>query len=219
MAFSAGFSPHPKISYVGAAPTGSASEAEYLEIGLQTKADPDQVRAALDEALPEGLDILEVLPAGPAGLAEQIEASHWRIELPGLAPQDLAAALADFLAMESVIVERVTRKGPRSLDARAAVTSASAVRPGEAGNRLGQGKAVDADGCAILELVVRQVSPAVRPDDVLTALGAVAGLDGPLTSRSTRLAQGRLDGTTGALTDPLGPDRAAAAKTVHQAGT
>src|SRR5436305_1819116 len=34
MAYSAGFSPHPKISYAGAAPTGVASEAEYLEIGL-----------------------------------------------------------------------------------------------------------------------------------------------------------------------------------------
>src|SRR4051812_49589838 len=34
MGYSAGFSPHPKISYVGAAPTGVASEAEYLEIGL-----------------------------------------------------------------------------------------------------------------------------------------------------------------------------------------
>ena len=34
MAYSAGFSPHPKVSYAGAAPTGVASEAEYLEIGL-----------------------------------------------------------------------------------------------------------------------------------------------------------------------------------------
>ncbi|HKC29933.1 MAG TPA: TIGR03936 family radical SAM-associated protein, partial [Jatrophihabitans sp.] len=34
IAFSAGFTPHPKISYVGASPTGVASEAEYLEIGL-----------------------------------------------------------------------------------------------------------------------------------------------------------------------------------------
>lgn len=197
IAFSAGFSPHPKISYVGAAPTGSASEAEYLEIGLQTECDPEQVRAALDAALPDGLDILEVLPAGPAGLPEQIEASHWRIELPGVPPATLAAALADFLAQESVIVERVTKKGLRLLDARTAVFRASVVA---------------IDGCAILDLVVRQVSPAVRPDDVLTALGAVAGLDGPLTSRSTRLAQGRLDGINGVLTDPLGPDRAAAAR-------
>ena len=32
--FSAGFTPHPKISWLGAAPTGVASEAEYVEIGL-----------------------------------------------------------------------------------------------------------------------------------------------------------------------------------------
>ena len=48
MAFSAGFSPHPKISYMGAAPTGAASEAEYFEIGLSARRDPEQVRAALD---------------------------------------------------------------------------------------------------------------------------------------------------------------------------
>ena len=34
MAYSSGFNPHPRISYAGAAPTGSASEAEYLEIAL-----------------------------------------------------------------------------------------------------------------------------------------------------------------------------------------
>ncbi len=204
MAFSAGFSPHPKISYVGAAPTGSASEAEYLEIGLQTETDPEQVRAALDEALPDGLDILEVLPAATGGLPEQIEASRWRIQLPGLAPQALDAALGEFNSRDSVIVERVTKKGLRLLDARAAVVSA---------------ETAFVDGCAILDVVVRQVSPAVRPDDVLTALGAVAGLAGPLTSRSTRLAQGRLDDTTGVLTDPLGPDRAAAARDGAPGGT
>src|SRR5881398_2154482 len=51
MAYSAGFSPHPKISYVGAAPTGVASEAEYLEIGLARETDPDAVRSALDAVL------------------------------------------------------------------------------------------------------------------------------------------------------------------------
>ena len=66
MAYSAGFSPHPKISYVGASPTGVASEAEYLEIGLARECDPDAVRTAIDTALPDGLDIVEVVPAGPS---------------------------------------------------------------------------------------------------------------------------------------------------------
>ena len=40
MAYSSGFNPHPRISYAGAAPTGSASEAEYLEIALAEVVDP-----------------------------------------------------------------------------------------------------------------------------------------------------------------------------------
>ena len=35
-----GFNPHPRISYAGAAPTGAASEAEYLEIGLAARGRP-----------------------------------------------------------------------------------------------------------------------------------------------------------------------------------
>src|SRR5215471_16243488 len=56
MGYSAGFTPHPKISYVGASPTGVASEAEYLEIGLVEPREPEAVRAAIDAALPDGLD-------------------------------------------------------------------------------------------------------------------------------------------------------------------
>src|SRR3712207_7638193 len=48
-------------------------------------------------------------------------------------------------------VEKRTKNGLRDVDARAAVAGASA---GEEA------------GCAILDMVVRQVTPAVRPDDV-----------------------------------------------------
>jgi hypothetical protein len=92
-----------------------------------------------------------------------------------------------------VTVPRRTKNGLRDVDARAAVTSASA--GAEA-------------GCAILQVVVRQVTPAVRPDDVLAALAAVADLRPPLPPRAVREAQGRLD-DDGTVADPLGPDRAA----------
>jgi hypothetical protein len=90
MAFSAGFSPHPKISYVGAAPTGAASEAEYLEIGLAEARDPEAVRAALDASLPPGVDVLECVEAaeGSGSLADRIDAARWRVELPGVARGD-----------------------------------------------------------------------------------------------------------------------------------
>jgi radical SAM-linked protein len=195
MAFSAGFTPHPKISYVGAAPTGAASEAEYLEIGLAERRDPEQVRAALDASLPDDIAVLECVEAveGSGSLADRMEATSWRIELPGVEPAELERALAPFLARESVTVPRRTKNGLRDVDARAAVTSASA--GAEA-------------GCAILQVVVRQVTPAVRPDDVLVALAAVADLRPPLPPRAVREAQGRLD-DDGTVADPLGPDRAA----------
>src|ERR1700710_1774365 len=94
MAFSAGFTPHPKISYLGAAPTGAASEAEYLEIGLAVRRDPEQVRAALDAALPDEIVVLEAGEAadGTGSLADRIDAARWRVELPGVEPADLERA-------------------------------------------------------------------------------------------------------------------------------
>jgi radical SAM-linked protein len=195
MAFSAGFSPHPKISYVGAAPTGAASEAEYLEIGVAAPCDPEELRVALDAALPPDVVVLEVVEAaeGTGSLADRIDTSVWRVELPGVTLAELQPAVEKFLASDVVTVAKRTKNGLRDVDARAAVTSASAD---------------EAAGCAILHVVVRQVTPAVRPDDVLAALAAVADLRPPSPARAVREAQGRLD-DTGTVADPLGPDRAA----------
>jgi radical SAM-linked protein len=219
MAYSAGFSPHPKVSYLGAAPTGVASEAEYLEIALAERVEPAQLRATLDAALPPGLDILECVDAAPGSLADRIEASRWRVELPGVGAAELSAAVRTFLAQTSVEVRRLTKDGHRTLDARAAVVSA-VVRAEVAAESAQVNAGIPADGmgvpalsetssCAILDVVVRQVTPAVRPDDVLAALRAVADLHPTVAPKATRVSQGRLD-DTGGITDPLGPDRAAA---------
>src|ERR1700689_723812 len=51
--YSAGFSPHPKISYPGGAPTGTASEAEYLELAVPRRCEPADIGRLLDAALPD----------------------------------------------------------------------------------------------------------------------------------------------------------------------
>src|SRR4028118_1373585 len=63
MAYSAGFAPHPKISGVGAAPTGVASEAEYVEISVAERVDLDRLRTALEESLPAGIDVVDAVEA------------------------------------------------------------------------------------------------------------------------------------------------------------
>ncbi|GAA1161830.1 TIGR03936 family radical SAM-associated protein [Nocardioides aquiterrae] len=187
MAYSSGFNPHPRISYAGAAPTGSASEAEYLEIGLAETVDPDLVRAQLEEALPDGLDVLEVVESPGGSLADRLEASHWLLDVD--APlAAAAAAVAAFLAADAVPVERMTKKGMRQFDCRAAVVSLAAE---------------DREGGSRLDLVLRHVEPAVRPDDVLSGLASVGALALGGAPLLTRLAQGPLDEATGEVGDPL----------------
>src|SRR5580693_2030463 len=90
IAYSAGFTPHPKISYAGAAPTGTASEAEYLELSLTRACAVSEVRERLDAALPDGIDVIEVMQAPPGLGALPLEASLWQAVLPGVPPADAA---------------------------------------------------------------------------------------------------------------------------------
>jgi radical SAM-linked protein len=214
MAYSAGFTPHPKVSYAGAAPTGVASEAEYLEIALAEPRDPEALRTLLDRSMPTGLDVTEAVEAHTPGLADRLEASEWRLRLPGVEPKEAADAVEAFLAAEAVEVRRTTKNGVRAFDTRAAVRSL-AVLPRQADAPAGPaetGADMPAQGaCAILRLVVRHVTPAVRPDDVLSGLRSTADLAPPVPAEGTRLAQGPLDEETGVVTDPLSPDRDAAA--------
>jgi radical SAM-linked protein len=189
VAHSAGFSPHPKISYSGGAPTGAASEAEFLEISLTAQVDPDVFRDRLDAALPAGIDVVEVADLA-ATQAPRLEASEWQVVLPGIAPADAVTAVEAYLATAHAEVDRLTSNGVRRLDTRAGVVSLELDRRATA----------DAPTrCAILRMVVRHMTPAVRPEDILVALRQMSALESASPAVVTRLAQG-----------PLGIDAAAA---------
>jgi len=211
IAYSAGFTPHPKISYAGGAPTGVASEAEYLSLALTSRQAATFVGQRLNAALPDGIEVIDVTEhaeGAKAGTAfGRLEASQWRVVLPGVKPDAAQRAVAGFLAQDEAPVERLTDKGVRSLDARAAVVELDVLGEdgpaGPEGRRPGPHEAADPDGgqraamtgledCAILRMVVLHTAPAVRPDDVLTALRDQHGLVPSSPSMVTRLAQGPL---------------------------
>lgn len=192
MAYSSGFHPHPRISYAGAAPTGSASEAEYLELALAQVVEPAEIATALADSLPDGLDIVEVVPVGSAGsLGDRLEASAWRIRLDGADGPAVAAAARALLDAREVNVSRMTKKGLREFDVRAALVSLDVASSDET--------------CVILDVVLRHGVPTVRPDDVLAGMRAVSDLEAE-TALFQRLAQGTLD-DAGTVGDPLAPDR------------
>jgi radical SAM-linked protein len=191
MAYSHGFNPHPRISWVGAAPTGTASEAEYVEVAVITEVEPAALARALDQALPPGLDIQEVVRVRSGPLADRIDASRWHVEVPGVDGATLAAAAEKLLAADAVEVDKMTKNGRRRIDVRPAIVSLQV----SAGQSYG-----------MMDVVVRQTSPVVRPDDVLSALRVIAALTPPAPAKATRMAQGRLN-DDGQLVDPLAPDR------------
>lgn len=202
MALSSGFNPHPRISYAGASPTGAASEAEYLEIGLAEVRDPAGVLADLDDALPAGLDLIEAVVSAGGSLPDRLEGSVWELELAEADPEEAAAAVAALLAAPEARVERMTKKGMRTFDVRAAIVALD--------SRTGSARQPDRDSCAIIRVVLRHGTPSVRPDDVLAALRDVSGARLGSAALAQRLAQGPLDAEHGTVGDPLTPDRDAA---------
>jgi radical SAM-linked protein len=219
IARSAGFSPHPKISYASGTQTGVASEAEYLTLALTAALDPMRLRSALDTALPDGIDVIEVREDSGGTLNSRLMVSEWLVELPGTSPEAAVAAARAFLASTEAHVERLTNKGVRRLDARGAVLTM------DAGSRAHARASDDhSDECAIIRMVVRHTEPAVRPEDVLAALRQIAGLTPASPPAVTRVAQGVLgdDGLVGPgqppataahAGSPARPSRAQAAKT------
>src|ERR1700751_5959088 len=168
IAYSAGFTPHPKISYPGGAPPCVASEAQSLSLALTARQAEAQVCQRLNAALPDGIDVIDVTELeGATGGASpgagttfgHLEASEWEVVLPGVEPAAARRAVAAFLARDEAPVERLTDKGVRRLDARAAVLEMYVSK---------HAAAIGNEDCAILRMVVLHTAPAVRPEDVVT---------------------------------------------------
>jgi hypothetical protein len=102
-----------------------------------------------------------------------------------------------FLERDTILVERLTKRGVRTFDCREAV-----VRLVIAANTLPDRE------CATMDMVVRHGTPSVRPDDVLAGLRLIASLVPSAPPLLSRLAQGLLDPDTGRVDDPLDIDRA-----------
>ena len=197
MAFSGGFHPHPLISYANAAPTGTASEAEYFEIRVTERVDPEAVRAALDEALPRGPRRRRGRRGRPGRARRPARGERVADRRARRGPGRGRGCRRGYLACDVAEATRTFKTGPRTFDTRGAVLAMAVT-------------GVDEEGCAILRVVVRHTTPSVRPDDILTALRAVTGFSPPVPPLVTRLAQGPLLDAAAGVADPLAADKDAA---------
>jgi radical SAM-linked protein len=172
IAYSKGFSPHPKIAFGSGLPVGFASEVELLDIRLTDTLAPEEVVATFNSGLPEGLEILAASPLEPgtASLGAAITAA--RYEVRSGAPW-LADALDRFMALDEYPLTRPYKGGVRTDDLRSGVHEASY-----------------GDGSLRLTCAIQPRS--TRPSDVVAAMAKLMGEDVPAASyERTALLSGR----------------------------
>lgn len=163
LAYSHGFSPHPKLQLACALPLGFTSRAELADIWLEQPVPESDVLARLQQAAPPGIAFEHVhpVPTSEPPLQRQVQRADFvaRLESP-LAP-DLPERLAALLKATSVPRER---RG-KAYDLRPLIISLRLEDPVE----------------LVLALSAREGATG-RPEEVLDALG----LD-PLAADITRV--------------------------------
>ena len=173
LAYSAGYSPRPKVSFGLALPTGHESVAEYLDVEL---ADPlgmsdDDVCALpgrLSTALPLGVDATAaaVIAPGTPSLQEDVSSCTWRWvaapvdEADPLGSEAVASRVAAVLGAASVVVTRPRKGVEVTDDIRAGIAHLQVLGPVGPDPSLG----------TWLEAELACRPRALRPSEVLVAL-------------------------------------------------
>ena len=173
LAYTQGFSPHPRIALAAPLPVGFEGERELMDAWLDPPLAPAEVRAQLDAVLPPGLELVDVdevaerLPS----LQSSLRAARYRIAFDAreLQPAVLAARLAEVLALESLEWEERRGEKTRTVDLRPGVLEAT-VREAPAADDDPSGGTV-----TVLELRLSlEEGRGVRAASVVDALGVDA---------------------------------------------
>jgi radical SAM-linked protein len=120
LAYSAGFTPRPRMSFGLALPTGAESLAEYLDMELAPGVhhDLDELAVRFAAAMPAGYEVTHVVErdsASSSSLQEDVVACTWVFTLEGVDTAEVHSAIDTTLAATTLMVER-ERKGQRSTD-------------------------------------------------------------------------------------------------------
>lgn len=123
LAYSEGFNPHPKLSYGSALAVGVASDGEYLDLELRKGVELDGLKGKLQEAMPPGLEIMEIkeLSQRKESLSALINMARYRVEVPlsrSVPQESIERAIAGVLARNRIEATREGKKGARSVDIR-----------------------------------------------------------------------------------------------------
>ncbi len=107
LAYSHGFHPQPRINLACALPLGFTSQSEVADVWLQADLPVPDIRAALNRAVPPGIEIMDVEEMDPRlpALQTQVLSAEYLITLLDYTAQ-LDDRIADLLSNSSLPRER-----------------------------------------------------------------------------------------------------------------
>jgi len=111
IAYSEGFNPHPLLGFALPLSVGYTSECEILEISLTEELNPSDIMERLNAVLPEGVKILSA-HEGKSNMKKL------DIALYQVFPEKTPSGIAEFLAMEKILIEKKTKSGIKETDIR-----------------------------------------------------------------------------------------------------
>lgn len=124
IAYSQGFSPHPKISMAAPLPLGVTGEGELVDLFIQHRISPYALPKTLGNQLPKGISILsvsQVPPEAPA-LQTQLRRAEYRVDIEtDKTADEIKPAIDSFLALKELPWQHKRDTEMRSYDLRSLV--------------------------------------------------------------------------------------------------
>ena len=124
LAYTEGFSPHPRISLAAPLAVGVTSEAELMDVFCSKWVSPHSFTAAVSQQLPPGIEISQIHMVAPTLPSLQSQVSHTEYEVETETDKDQAgvkAALASLLSLEELPWHHQRDTGTRNYDLRALI--------------------------------------------------------------------------------------------------
>ena len=124
LAYSEGFSPHPRLSLAAPLAVGVTSEAELMDVFVTELVSPHWFTAAVSQQLPPGIEILGVyqIGLGMPSMQSQVRYAEYRVKVETIEEtKDVESAVATLLSVENLPWYHQRDTGRRNYDLRALI--------------------------------------------------------------------------------------------------
>ena len=166
LAYSEGFTPHPRIALAAPLSVGVTSEAELMDVFLSRWMAPDSFVAQAKKQLPQGLDLPEAWPVGLniPSLQSQVRFAEYKVEVDTeKAGQEVESAVRSLLSAGELPWHHFRDTGARHYDLRALVDNLWLIDCRDSLCVLGMRLRCDARGSGRPEQVAKALGFSQRP--------------------------------------------------------